>query len=219
MENIIVALVLWVLGGLIIWKLILPDWNKKKRVRAILWGFVAFTFIIDGFVGITGNYENTNSSSENTSSSSKISSKQSQSSNKASSKSSSKKGSESKANKALEKWLEQDQEWAYGKFDSDGNSTDSGEPQSQFNWSTHIQKMTYSKNDHLSIYFFDSQSLSKTEKDEIVSSARNSAIAALMDAGVIDDDEASDGLSVTVYQGNKIIGTSKILNKNEISWD
>lgn len=40
-----------------------------------------------------------------------------------------------------------------------------------------------------------------------------------MDAGVIDDDEASDGLSVTVYQGNKIIGTSKILNKNEILWD
>lgn len=202
MKYIVIFILLFA-GAWLIYKFVVPDWKNKKRIRSILWAFVAL-FLFLGAIGSLGSDSDTDSSSSNSSQSAK---------------SSSKKSSNSKANKALAKQLEQDQGWANGTLDENGSSTDSGEPQSQFNWATHIQKMTYNKNDGLSIYFYDSGSLPTSEKNEIVSSARLSATSALMDAGTLSDDEVSDGFPITVYQGNKIIGTSKVSDNKNISWD
>ena len=90
MGKIGILLVSIVLAALIVWKLVLPDYHKKKYVRMVLWSVLALGFVSAGIQGPTpadkkASSSNAQSSSKAKSSSAKESSKAKSSSAKESS--------------------------------------------------------------------------------------------------------------------------------------
>lgn len=114
MEKVGFLLVSIVLAALIVWKLVLPDYHKKKYVRMVLWSVLALGFVSAGIQGPTpadkkaASSSSTQSSSKTKSSSAKESSKtksssKEESSTKTSSASSSSAQSSSKAKSSNKK--------------------------------------------------------------------------------------------------------------------
>lgn len=89
MEKVGILLVSIVLAALIVWKLVLPDYHKKKYVRMVLWSILALGFVSAGIQGPTAADKKATSSSSAQSSSKTKSSSAKESSTKTSSASSS----------------------------------------------------------------------------------------------------------------------------------
>lgn len=96
MEKVGILLVAIVLAALIVWKLVLPDYHKKKYVRMVLWSILALGFVSAGIQGPTAADKKATSSSNAQSSSKTKSSSAKESSTKTSSASSSHAKSSSK---------------------------------------------------------------------------------------------------------------------------
>ena len=261
MEKVGFLLVSIVLAALIVWKLVLPDYHKKKYVRMVLWSILALGFVSAGIQGPTpadkkaASSSSTQSSSKTKSSSAKESSKtksssKEESSTKTSSASSSSAQSSSKAksnskkessaktssskkesstktssskkksdsiNDKLMKSLTEDQGWANGTLDKDGNPVQNGEKFPQFNWATHVQKILW-KDNGIEVYIYDADNLTESQLTTVAQSAQSEATSVLYDDGKIDDSKVSDGVFTTVYSGNKAIGHSKAFSPKEFKW-
>lgn len=250
MEKVGFLLVSIVLAALIVWKLVLPDYHKKKYVRMVLWSVLALGFVSAGIQGPTpadkkaASSSSTQSSSKTKSSSAKESSKTKSSSKEESStktssassssaqssskaKSSSKKESSTKTssskkksdsiNDKLMKSLTEDQGWANGTLDKDGNPVQNGEKFPQFNWATHVQKILWEDNG-IEVYIYDADNLTESQLTTVAQSAQSEATSVLYDDGKIDDSKVSDGVFTTVYSGNKAIGHSKAFSPKEFKW-
>lgn len=244
MGKIGILLVSIVLAALIVWKLVLPDYHKKKYVRMVLWSVLALGFVSAGIQGPTpadkkaASSSNAQSSSKAKSSSAKesstktssASSSSAQSSSKA--KSSSKKESSTKAsntssssskkktnsiNSKLSDELALDQGWANGTLDNNGNPVQNGEHHSQYNWATHVERLLW-RDDNIEVYIADADQLSNAQLTTIAQSAQSAATSVLYDNGKIDDSKVSDGVFTTVYSGNKAIGHSKVFSPKEFKW-
>lgn len=265
MEKIGILLVSIVLAALIVWKLVLPDYHKKKYVRMVLWSILALGFVSAGIQGPTpadkkaassssaqssskaksssakeSSTKTSSASSSNAKSSSKeesstkTSSTQSSSKAKSSSKkessaktSSSKKESSTKTssskkksdsiNDKLMKSLTEDQGWANGTLDKDGNPVQNGEKFPQFNWATHVQKILW-KDNGIEVYIYDADNLTESQLTTVAQSAQSAATATLLTEGKISDKESVQGIHTTVYSGNKAIGHSKVFSPKEFKW-
>ena len=254
MEKIGILLVSIVLAALIVWKLVLPDYHKKKYVRMVLWSILALGFVSAGIQGPTpadkkaassssaqssskaksssakeSSTKTSSASSSNAKSSSKeesstkTSSAQSSSKAKSSSKkesstktSSSKKKSDS-INDKLMKSLTDDQGWANGTLDKDGNPVQNGEKFPQFNWATHVQKILW-KDNGIEVYIYDADNLTESQLTTVAQSAQSAATATLLTEGKISDKESIQGIHTTVYSGNNVIGHSKVFSPKEFKW-
>lgn len=254
MEKIGILLVSIVLAALIVWKLVLPDYHKKKYVRMVLWSILALGFVSAGIQGPTpadkkaassssaqssskaksssakeSSTKTSSASSSNAKSSSKeesstkTSSAQSSSKAKSSSKkesstktSSSKKKSDS-INDKLMKSLTEDQGWANGTLDKDGNPVQNGEKFPQFNWATHVQKILW-KDNGIEVYIYDADNLTESQLTTVAQSAQSAATATLLTEGKISDKESIQGIHTTVYSGNNVIGHSKVFSPKEFKW-
>ena len=87
MEKVGILLVSIVLAALIVWKLVLPDYHKKKYVRMVLWSILALGFVSAGIQGPTpADKKAASSSSAQSSSKAKSSSKKESSAKTSSSK-------------------------------------------------------------------------------------------------------------------------------------
>lgn len=245
MEKIGILLVSIVLAALIVWKLVLPDYHKKKYVRMVLWSILALGFVSAGIQGPTPADKKAASSSSAQSSSkaksssakessTKTSSAQSSSKAKSSSKkessaktSSSKKESSTKTssskkksdsiNDKLMKSLTEDQGWANGTLDKDGNPVQNGEKFPQFNWATHVQKILW-KDNGIEVYIYDADNLTESQLTTVAQSAQSAATATLLTEGKISDKESIQGIHTTVYSGNNVIGHSKVFSPKEFKW-
>lgn len=244
MEKVGYLLVAFILAALVVWKLILPNYRKKKYFRATLWSLLALGFIAAGLQGPSSTSKSAASSSNNQSSSKSNSSKSESSSS--SSKSSNSSSSSSKAksdssktsstkssnansshshkksesiNDKLMKSLAEDQGWANGTIDENGNSTSNGQPNADYNWATHVSKVKYNKDDDLEIYLYDADKLTVDQVDEIAHRAQKSAISTLYMEHVIDSDATKEGVYTTVYQGNQILGHTKALDRTTFKWN
>lgn len=261
MEKVGFILVSIVLAALIVWKLVLPDYHKKKYVRMVLWSVLALGFVSAGIQGPTpadkkaASSSSTQSSSKTKSSSAKESSKtksssKEESSTKTSSASSSSAQSSSKAksnskkessaktssnkkesstktssskkksdsiNDKLMKSLTEDQGWANGTLDKDGNPVQNGEKFPQFNWATHVQKILW-KDNGIEVYIYDADNLTESQLTTIAQSAQSEATATLLTEGKISDNESTQGVHTTVYSGNEVIGHSKVFSPKEFKW-
>ena len=224
MEKVGILLVSIVLAALIVWKLVLPDYHKKKYVRMVLWSILALGFVSAGIQGPTpadkkaASSSSAQSSSKAKSSSAKESSTKTSSSKKESSTktSSSKKKSDS-INDKLMKSLTEDQGWANGTLDKDGNPVQNGEKFPQFIWATHVQKILW-KDNGIEVYIYDADNLTESQLTTIAQSAQSAATATLLTEGKISDNESTQGVHTTVYSGNEVIGHSKVFSPKEFKW-
>lgn len=224
MEKVGILLVSIVLAALIVWKLILPDYHKKKYVRMVLWSILALGFVSAGIQGPTpadkkaASSSSAQSSSKAKSSSAKESSAKTSSSKKESSTktSSSKKKSDS-INDKLMKSLTEDQGWANGTLDKDGNPVQNGEKFPQFNWATHVQKILW-KDNGIEVYIYDADNLTESQLTTVAQSAQSEATAILLTEEKISDNESTQGVHTTVYSGNEVIGHSKVFSPKEFKW-
>lgn len=224
MEKVGILLVSIVLAALIVWKLVLPDYHKKKYVRMVLWSILALGFVSAGIQGPTpadkkaASSSSAQSSSKAKSSSAKESSAKTSSSKKESSTktSSSKKKSDS-INDKLMKSLTEDQGWANGTLDKDGNPVQNGEKFPQFNWATHVQKILW-KDNGIEVYIYDADNLTESQLTTVAQSAQSEATAILLTEEKISDNESTQGVHTTVYSGNEVIGHSKVFSPKEFRW-
>lgn len=218
MEKIGILLVAIVLAALIVWKLVLPDYHKKKYVRMVLWSIFALGLVSAGIQGPTPADKKAASSSSAQSSSKKESSVKTSNSKKESSTkvSSSKKESDS-INDKLMKSLTEDQGWANGTLDKDGNPVQNGEKFPQFNWATHVQKILWEDNG-IEVYIYDADNLTESQLTTVAQSAQSEATATLLTEEKISDDESIKGVHTTVYSGNNVIGHSKAFSPKEFKW-
>lgn len=224
MEKVGILLVSIVLAALIVWKLVLPDYHKKKYVRMVLWSIFALGLVSAGIQGPTpADKKAASSSSAQSSSKAKSSSKKESSAKTSSSKkesstktSSSKKKSDS-INDKLMKSLTEDQGWANGTLDKDGNPVQNGEKFPQFNWATHVQKILW-KDNGIEVYIYDADNLTESQLTTVAQSAQSAATATLLTEGKISDNESTQGVHTTVYSGNEVIGHSKVFSPKEFKW-
>nr|WP_278772992.1 hypothetical protein [Limosilactobacillus mucosae] len=218
MEKIGILLVSIVLAALIVWKLVLPDYHKKKYVRMVLWSILALGFVSAGIQGPTpADKKAASSSSAQSSSKAKSSSKKESSTKTSSASSSSSKKETDSINDKLMKSLTEDQEWANGTLDKDGNHVQNGEKFPQYNWATHVQKILW-KHKGIEVYIYDAENLTESQLTTVAQSAQSEATATLLTEDKISDDESIHGVYTTVYSGNNVIGHSKAFSPKEFKW-
>lgn len=264
MEKVGILLVSIVLAALIVWKLVLPDYHKKKYVRMVLWSILALGFVSAGIQGPTAADKKAASSSSAQSSSKAKSSSKKENSTKTSSaspshaKSSSKEESSTKTSSAssssaqssskkessaktsnskkesstkassskkkadsintkLMESLTEDQGFANGTLDENGNPTQNGTKNPQYNWATHVQKILW-KDNGIEVYIYDADNLTESQLTTVAQSAQSAATATLLTEGKISDKESVQGIHTTVYSGNKAIGHSKVFSPKEFKW-
>ena len=218
MEKVGILLVSIVLAALIVWKLVLPDYHKKKYVRMVLWSIFALGLISAGIQGPTPADKKAASSSSAQSSSKKESSAKTSSNKKESSTktSSSKKKADSINTKLMES-LTEDQGFANGTLDENGNPTQNGTKNPQYNWATHVQKILW-KDNGIEVYIYDADNLTESQLTTVAQSAQSAATATLLTEGKISDKESIQGIHTTVYSGNNVIGHSKVFSPKEFKW-
>lgn len=213
-----ILLVSIVLAALVVWKLVLPDYHKKKYVRMVLWSILALGFVSAGIQGPTPADKKAASSSSAQSSSKKESSaKTSNSKKESSTKASSSKKKADSINTKLMESLTEDQGFANGTLDENGNPTQNGTKNPQYNWATHVQKILW-KDNGIEVYIYDADNLTESQLTTVAQSAQSAATSVLYDNGKIDDSKVSDGVFTTVYSGNKAIGHSKAFSPKEFKW-
>lgn len=218
MEKVGILLVSIVLAALVVWKLVLPNYHKKKYVRMVLWSVLALGFVSAGIQGPTAaDKKAASSSSAQSSSKAKSSSKKESSTKTSSANSSSSKKKTSSINNKLSDELALDQGWANGTLDKDGNHVQNGEKFPQYNWATHVERLLW-RDDNIEVYIADADQLSNAQLTTIAQSAQSAATSVLYDNGKIDDSKVSDGVFTTVYSGNKAIGHSKVFSPKEFKW-
>lgn len=218
MEKVGILLVSIVLAALIVWKLVLPDYHKKKYVRMVLWSIFALGLVSAGIQGPTpADKKAASSSSAQSSSKAKSSNKKESSTKTSSASSSSSKKKTSSINSKLSDELALDQGWANGTLDNNGNPVQNGEHHSQYNWATHVERLLW-RDDNIEVYIADADQLSNAQLTTIAQSAQSAATSVLYDNGKIDDSKVSDGVFTTIYSGNKAIGHSKVFSPKEFKW-
>ena len=224
MEKVGILLVSIVLAAIIVWRLALPNYHKKKYIRMVLWSILALCFLSAGIQGPTAadkkaaSSSNAQSSSKAKSSSKKESSAKTSSSKKESSAktSSSKKKADSINTKLMES-LTEDQGFANGTLDENGNPTQNGTKNPQYNWATHVQKILW-KDNGIEVYIYDADNLTESQLTTVAQSAQSAATATLLTEGKISDKESIQGIHTTVYSGNNVIGHSKVFSPKEFKW-
>lgn len=214
-----ILLVSIVLAALVVWKLVLPNYHKKKYVRMVLWSVLALGLVSAGIQGPTpADKKAANSSSAQSSSKKESSAKTSSSKKESSTKTSSSKKKSDSINDKLMKSLTEDQGWANGTLDKDGNPVQNGEKFPQFNWATHVQKILW-KDNGIEVYIYDADNLTEPQLTTVAQSAQSAATATLLTEGKISDKESIQGIHTTVYSGNNVIGHSKVFSPKEFKWN
>lgn len=119
------------------------------------------------------------------------------------------------ANAAISERLSQAQGWANGTLDSNGNPTNSGTPNSAYNWAKIVTSIKYAENE-LTIYVNkDYVGMSKTQFANYMYTAENSALVALNEANIINENTVKSGLYTRVFDGDTKLAQSKISDRHQ----
>ena len=199
--------------------LIINFFKKKPKKKLAIAAVVGFVLLVVGpsispesKKETTTKTSETSEVSENSVSSTSKETKQSSSASSEEMKQSDKKGSDAEANKLIANDLQQDLGWALGKLDSDGNPTENGTPNEDFAWAVFVEKVEIAEDGtQLNVYVTpEFASLNDESKSKIISSAQNMA-------SIYTDN--AEKLFTVVYQGDKQIGRSTVLDKSEFKFD
>lgn len=109
--------------------------------------------------------------------------------------------------------------FALGILDSNGEPTENGEPNPDFSWILYIHELTYDGENLEMQVGADFMTLTNEERISIANSAQGLSKSII---GSHEDWESTDyqkGLFLTVLNGNKVLGHSKVFNVTEFTWN
>lgn len=117
-------------------------------------------------------------------------------------------------NQSLNNSLTQMQGWALGLLDRDGYPTENGTPDPYFAWALFIvDAQVENKNKAIVLVDSNFMSLNEYEKTSIIDYLQNIIQNELYGAST------PNSVYITIYAGNNIIGSSKVLNMREYKWE
>ncbi|NME23898.1 hypothetical protein HF867_03145 [Lactobacillus salivarius] len=124
-----------------------------------------------------------------------------------------------KANKEMKAYLKQNQGFAEGTLDENGNPTDNGTPNSEFDYATYVKKIKITETKQAKVYYNSKiTDLTVDELDEVSSKVQGMITACLVENKHISDEQAVDGTFLTFYYGKNAIGHSRLTNYKEFKW-
>ena len=124
-----------------------------------------------------------------------------------------------KVNKEMKAYLQEDQGFAEGTLDENGNPTDNGTPNPEFDYATYVKKIKINETMQADVYYNSKiTDLTVAEVDEISSKVQGMITACLVENNRISDKEAVEGTFVSFYYGKNAIGHSKLSNYKEFKW-
>ena len=124
-----------------------------------------------------------------------------------------------KANKALKKALKEDQGFATGKLDENGNPTENGTPNPKFDYATYVNSLTYQSSGAVKVQMNDKlTSLNTAQMDEIAHNVQGLVDSTLMIEEVITPEDTTKGVYLNFYYGKRAIGHSKLSDHKEFKW-
>lgn len=124
-----------------------------------------------------------------------------------------------KVNKALKKALKEDQGFATGKLDENGNPTDNGTPNPKFDYATYVNSLKYQSSGAVKVKMNDKlTSLNTAQMDEIAHNVQGLVDSTLMIEEVITPEDTTKGVYLNFYYGKRAIGHSKLSDHKEFKW-
>lgn len=124
-----------------------------------------------------------------------------------------------KVNKVLEKALKEDQGFATGKLDENGNPTENGTPNPKFDYATYVNSLKYQSSGAVKVQMNDKlTSLNTAQMDEIANKIQGLVNSTLMVEEVIKPEDASKGVYLNFYYGKRAIGHSLVSNHSKFKW-
>lgn len=124
-----------------------------------------------------------------------------------------------KVNKALKKALKEDQGFATGKLDENGNPTENGTPNPKFDYATYVNSLKYQSSGAVKVQMNDKlTSLNTAQMDEIANKIQGLVNSTLMVEEVIKPEDASKGVYLNFYYGKRAIGHSLVSNHSKFKW-
>ncbi|WP_049164781.1 hypothetical protein [Ligilactobacillus salivarius] len=124
-----------------------------------------------------------------------------------------------KVNKALKKALKEDQGFATGKLDENGNPTDNGTPNPKFDYATYVNSLKYQSSGAVKVQMNDKlTSLNTAQMDEIAHNVQGLVDSTLMIEEVITPEDTTKGVYLNFYYGKRAIGHSKLSDHKEFKW-
>lgn len=124
-----------------------------------------------------------------------------------------------KANKSLKKALKEDQGFATGKLDENGNPTDNGTPNSKYDYATYVKSLTYQSSGAVKVQMNEKlTTLNTAQMDEIAHNVQGLVDSTLMIEEVITPEDTTKGVYLNFYYGKRAIGHSKLSDHKEFKW-
>lgn len=124
-----------------------------------------------------------------------------------------------KVNKALKNALKEDQGFATGKLDENGNPTENGTPNPKFDYATYVNSLKYQSSGAVKVQMNDKlTSLNTAEMDEIAHNVQGLVDSTLMIEEVITPEDTTKGVYLNFYYGKRAIGHSKLSDHKEFKW-
>lgn len=124
-----------------------------------------------------------------------------------------------KVNKALKKALKEDQGFANGTLDENGNPTENGTPNSKYDYATYVKSLTYQSSGAVKVQMNDKlTSLNTAQMDEIAHNVQGLVDSTLMIEEVITPEDTTKGVYLNFYYGKRAIGHSKLSDHKEFKW-
>lgn len=124
-----------------------------------------------------------------------------------------------KANKALKKALKEDQGFATGKLDENGNPTENGTPNPKFDYATYVNSLKYQSSGAVKVQMNDKlTSLNTAQMDEIAHNVQGLVDSTLMIEEVITPEDTTKGVYLNFYYGKRAVGHSKLSDHTKFKW-
>lgn len=115
--------------------------------------------------------------------------------------------------------LSENQGFATGTLDANGNPTENGTPNPNFNWSLVVDRIEYAGTDGINVYVSDAfTQLSDDEKRQVAQTAQNAASAYIGPAENWDDKKYQQGIFTAIKNGGKTVGRSTAFDLKEFKW-
>lgn len=122
-------------------------------------------------------------------------------------------------NSSINDHLRENQGFAKGTIDENGEETDNGTPNPEFDWATTIDKIQYDGESTVVIFVNDDfMNYDKSEAQSVLNKAQNVAYNFIGEDQNWDDEEYRRGLPTNVKHGDSKIATTKTLNPKEFKW-
>lgn len=238
MDNVFLALLLVSIVGLV-YSFI------KKKDKKIKLGFVGAIIVFFVLFGMTTPEKETTKGS-NSESTTKISSKKEVVKESSSSSSSKQKTKETKKkttnsskkketttsvkentsdevkqfNSEIAKSLQESLGFALGKLDRDGNPTENGTPNPDFEWAIFVDSIVMDNSkDIVANMKNDFLTLTDSEKNEVASRVQGSSISIASQFLDLSTDDMMNGFFLEFKVNNKSVGRSTVLDRKEYKWN